>query len=321
MRIHRNAKTTPAARAALVHRVLHEDWTYAETAAAFAVSARTVAKWVRRFRVGGTAALEDASSRPGPAPHQTPARVVTQMRELRVAQGLPAWAIARTLGRPRSTVSAWLRRLGISRPPARPAVPVQRYEWPRPGDLLHRGYQAAGPDPCGRAPHPWRPPTDRARRRLGVCACRGRRSQSGRLRRSAAGPARRHVCRLSPAQCGVVRRPPDHGPSRDERQRQRVCVPPVHRHVPDPRTAPSPHATLHPADQRQSGALHPNAAPRVGLHRGLSVIGESAHPTPTLSSGSTTADARTRAWTISHRGLGSRVLPNEQRTCTQQLVA
>ena len=67
MRIHRNAKTTPAARAALVHRVLHEDWTYAETAAAFAVSARTVAKWVRRFRVGGTAALEDASSRPGPA--------------------------------------------------------------------------------------------------------------------------------------------------------------------------------------------------------------------------------------------------------------
>ena len=137
MRIHRNAKTTPAARAALVHRVLHEDWTYAETAAAFAVSARTVAKWVRRFRVGGTAALEDASSRPGPAPHQTPARVVTQMRELRVAQGLPAWAIARTLGRPRSTVSAWLRRLGISRPPARPAVPVQRYEWPRPGDLLH----------------------------------------------------------------------------------------------------------------------------------------------------------------------------------------
>ena len=38
MRIHRNAKTTPAARAALVHRVLHEDWTYAETATAFAVS-------------------------------------------------------------------------------------------------------------------------------------------------------------------------------------------------------------------------------------------------------------------------------------------
>ena len=137
MRIHRNAKTTPAARAALVHRVLHEDWTYAETATAFAVSERTVAKWVHRFRVGGAAAREDASSRPGPAPHQTPARGVTQIRQLRVAQGLPAWAIARTLGRPRSTVSAWLRRRGISRPPTRPPVPVRRYEWPRPGDLLH----------------------------------------------------------------------------------------------------------------------------------------------------------------------------------------
>ena len=50
MRIHRNAKTTPAARAVLVQRVLQERWTYAETAAAFAVSERTVAKWVRRFR-------------------------------------------------------------------------------------------------------------------------------------------------------------------------------------------------------------------------------------------------------------------------------
>ena len=96
-----------------------------------------MAKWVRRFRIGGAAALEDASSRPGPAPHQTPARVVTQIRQLRVHQGLPAWAIALALGRPRSTVSAWLRRLGISRPPTRPAVPVHRYEWPRPGDLLH----------------------------------------------------------------------------------------------------------------------------------------------------------------------------------------
>lgn len=37
----------------------------------FAVSVRTVAKWVRRFKEGGVAALEDASSRPGVAPHQT----------------------------------------------------------------------------------------------------------------------------------------------------------------------------------------------------------------------------------------------------------
>ena len=137
MRIHRNAKTTPAARAVLVQRVLQERWTYAETAAAFAVSERTVAKWVRRFRTGGRRALEDGSSRPGPAPHQTPAHVVARMRQLRVEQGLPAWAIARAVGCPRSTTSVWLRRLGISRPAKVPAPPVQRYEWPHPGDLLH----------------------------------------------------------------------------------------------------------------------------------------------------------------------------------------
>jgi transposase InsO family protein len=136
MKIHRNAKTTPAARAALVHRVRHDGWTNAATAAAFAVSERTVAKWVQRDRAGGQLALEDGSSRPGPAPHQTPARVVARIRQLRVERGLPAWAIARTVGRPRSTVSAWLRRLGLSRPPAAPRVPVIRYEWPQPGDLL-----------------------------------------------------------------------------------------------------------------------------------------------------------------------------------------
>jgi len=107
MKIHRNAKTTPAARAALVHRALQERWTNAATAAAFAVSERTVAKWVQRYRAGGCAALEDASSRPGPAPHQTPARVVSRIKQLRVERGLPAWAIARAVGRPRSTVSAW----------------------------------------------------------------------------------------------------------------------------------------------------------------------------------------------------------------------
>ena len=40
-------------------------------------------------------------------------------------------------GRPRSTVSAWLRRLGFDRPLTEPATPVQRYEWPTAGDMIH----------------------------------------------------------------------------------------------------------------------------------------------------------------------------------------
>ena len=43
---------------------------------------------------------------------------------LREQHGLPAWAIGRALRMPRSTVSAWLRRLGLNRPPAAPPVPV-----------------------------------------------------------------------------------------------------------------------------------------------------------------------------------------------------
>jgi transposase InsO family protein len=137
MKLHRNAKSTPASRLRMVQRILFEGWSYALTAEAFAVSVRTVAKWVRRFREGGVAALEDGSSRPGAAPHQTPPSAVALIRNLRAQHGLPAWAIGRALRVPRSTVSAWLRRLGLSRPPTPPPVPVQRYEWPAPGDLLH----------------------------------------------------------------------------------------------------------------------------------------------------------------------------------------
>jgi transposase InsO family protein len=148
MKLHRNAKSTPASRLRMVQRVLHEGWTYLAVAEAFAVSVRTVAKWVQRFRAGGVAALEDASSRPGPPPQQTPPGTVAQIRLLRTTYGLPAWAIGRALGVARSTVSAWLRRLGISRPPAAPPVPVQRYEWPCPGDLLHLDIKPLGRIGC-----------------------------------------------------------------------------------------------------------------------------------------------------------------------------
>jgi hypothetical protein len=55
---------------------LFEGWSYAVAAEGCGVSERTVAKWVRRIREGGVAALADASSRPGAPPHQTPPRAV-----------------------------------------------------------------------------------------------------------------------------------------------------------------------------------------------------------------------------------------------------
>jgi transposase InsO family protein len=148
MKLHRNAKSTPSSRLLLVRRVLFEGWSYAAAAEGFAVSVRTVAKWVRRFREGGVPALEDASSRPGAPPHQTPPAAVALIRILRQQHGLPAWAIGRALHIPRSTVGGWLRRLGLNRPPETPPIPVQRYEWPMPGDLLHIDIKPLGRIGC-----------------------------------------------------------------------------------------------------------------------------------------------------------------------------
>jgi len=137
MKLHRNAKTTPTSRLRLVRRVLFEGWDYATAAEAAGVSERTVVKWVGRFRAEGVPGLEDRSSRPGAPPHQTPAWTVTLIRWLREQHGLPAWAIGHALDLPRSTVTRWLARLGLNRPAPTPLEPIQRYEWPQPGDMIH----------------------------------------------------------------------------------------------------------------------------------------------------------------------------------------
>jgi transposase InsO family protein len=144
MKLHRNARSSPFTRQLLVDRVLRQRWSYAAAGEAAGVSRRTVGKWVQRFRQGGAAALADRSSRPGRPRHQTPAHLITLIRQLRVTHGLPAWALGRALGVPRSTVSAWLRRLELNRPTAAPAAPVQRYEWPTPGDLIHLDIKPLG---------------------------------------------------------------------------------------------------------------------------------------------------------------------------------
>jgi transposase InsO family protein len=131
-----------------VRRVLFEGWRYPAAAEGAGVSVRTVAKWVRRFREAGVAGLEDASSKPGAPAHQTPPWAVTLIRWLREQHGLPAWAIGRALHIPRSTVSVWLRRLGLNRPAVAPPVPIQRYEWPGPGDMIHVDIKPLGGIGC-----------------------------------------------------------------------------------------------------------------------------------------------------------------------------
>src|SRR3954470_8853041 len=137
MNIHKNARTTPQSRAMLVHRVLNERWPVAEVALSVGVSQRTVYKWLARFRSEGAAGLQDRSSTARRHPHAVRPAWVALVRLLRQAK-LDAVEIAQRLPLARSTVSAVLVRLGLGRLGfRRPPEPVQRYEWQRPGELVH----------------------------------------------------------------------------------------------------------------------------------------------------------------------------------------
>jgi transposase InsO family protein len=137
MNIHKNARTTPQSRAMLIHRVLIERWPVAEVALSLGVSQRTVYKWLARFRSEGAAGLQDRSSAARRHPHALSPAWIALVRLLRQAK-LVAVEIAQRLPLARSTVSAVLVRLGLSRLRyLRPREPVQRYEWQRPGELVH----------------------------------------------------------------------------------------------------------------------------------------------------------------------------------------
>jgi transposase InsO family protein len=137
VKLHRNAKTTPAMRALLVDRICQQHWSPAVAAAAAGISRRTAYKWLARHRRGGSAALEDASSTPHHQPRQTAPAVIARIVAARHAR-LTAWAIAVQVQVPRSTVAAILVRAGLNRlARLTPRAPVQRYERAQPGELVH----------------------------------------------------------------------------------------------------------------------------------------------------------------------------------------
>jgi len=73
MDTHKNAPLTPKGREVMVRSVIEGGLTKAAAARQFNVAAKTVAKWVKRFRAEGVDGLQDRSSRPHSLPSQTPA--------------------------------------------------------------------------------------------------------------------------------------------------------------------------------------------------------------------------------------------------------
>lgn len=144
MNIHKNARTTPRSRAMLVQRVVQEHWPVSAVALAFGVSERTVYKWLARYRAEGAAGLYDRRSVAHHRPHALGPAWLALIRLLRQAK-LVAEEIAAKLPVARSTVSAALTRLGLGRLRyLNPPPPAQRYEWARPGELLHLDIKKLG---------------------------------------------------------------------------------------------------------------------------------------------------------------------------------
>jgi transposase InsO family protein len=142
MKLHANASTCPKSRALIAERVLDRGWTLAAAAAAAGVSVPTARKWVRR--AAGAESLQDRSSAPRRVPNRTPRERVEAIEALRRLR-LTAAEIAELLGLALSTVSLWLKRIGLGkRSRLEPPEPPNRYERRRPGELVHVDIKTLG---------------------------------------------------------------------------------------------------------------------------------------------------------------------------------
>ena len=135
MDMHKNARSCPASRALLIER--HEQgWSVRAAAEAIGISERRGWTWLARHRA--EEGLNDRSSRP-----RQVQRISAEERSeiLRLRRQL--WTCRRIAGqtaRSLSTVARVVQKAGLSRLrdlAAPPAPPVVRYEYEKPGDLLH----------------------------------------------------------------------------------------------------------------------------------------------------------------------------------------
>jgi transposase InsO family protein len=137
MKLHASARTCPKSRRLLVLRIEADGWSVTAAAEAAGVSERTARKWLARWRAEGEDGLVDRSSAPRRRPTRLPAdrrRAVEALRRLRMT----AAEIAECLSMALSTVSRWLKRIGLGKlSRLDPPEPPNRYERKRAGELVH----------------------------------------------------------------------------------------------------------------------------------------------------------------------------------------
>jgi len=139
---HKNAKLTARGREEMIRRMGYQP--AATVASGFGVSVRTARKWMRRFRQGGVASLADRSSRPQRCRSGLTEQDLRFIWSLRKAR-LTGDEIAEHLGICRSSVYRALRKRGCSKLSSlEEKEPIQRYQWEKPGQLLHLDIKRLG---------------------------------------------------------------------------------------------------------------------------------------------------------------------------------
>ena len=137
MEVHARAPLSPIGRRFVVDRVIEHGWSVRSAAEAAGVTERTVFRWLARFRAEGERGLTDRRPVPRRIPHKTAPERVEAIEALRRLH-MTAAEIAELLGMALSTVSLWLKRIGLGkRSRLEPPEPPNRYELSRPGELVH----------------------------------------------------------------------------------------------------------------------------------------------------------------------------------------
>jgi transposase InsO family protein len=142
MKVHGNAALGPAGRLALV-QAIESGMTQKAAAAAFCVAPATAHRWWHRWKAAGEEERRsrswvlDRSSRPHRQPRRLGAAEEETILRARRQTGLGPGRLAGLCRRPRSTIWKVLHRHGLSRRPRGERQTFRRYEWSRPGALLH----------------------------------------------------------------------------------------------------------------------------------------------------------------------------------------
>ena len=142
MDFHANHRLGLPQRRALC-QAIEDGMTLKAAAAAFSVAPATAHRWWHRFKTASMeerrslSCLQDRSSRPRRSPRRLSAAeeepILTARRETNLGPGRLAGIVRRA----RSTIWKVLRRHGLSRLRRQPKASTRRYEWSRPGALLH----------------------------------------------------------------------------------------------------------------------------------------------------------------------------------------